>query len=231
MSAKSASGWYMNSLPLKFLLAPFRAAYVLFLIILTIFGLSFVTQTYFHQPSLVQQEIRQLEHLGTYSLLSDEPATINQTVSRAVYSGLGTAFFDWTGINRALQARNETDAGYRFKTYLQPRIEWLKHFNNTLKVTAIRLGNICLFIGLAVLLNLLALSDGLVMRAVRQKNASRESAGIYHRAKYWRTGITWISILLYLSLPLAIPPYLLALPIALCASLTFLQAKYLKKYL
>lgn len=231
MPAKSASGWYMNSLPLRFLFAPFRTVYVLFLIILTIFGLSFVTQTYFHQPSLLNQEIKQLEQLNTRSLLSDNPTTVNQTVSRTVYIGLGTAFFDWTGINRALQAQNESDAGYRFKSYLQTHREWLKHFDNTLKVIAIRLGNVSLFIGLALILNLLAITDGLVMRAVRQSNASRESAGIYHRAKYWRTGIIWISILLYLSLPVAISPYLLAIPIALCAWLSFLQAKFLKKYL
>ena len=76
-----------------------------------------------------------------------------------------------------------------------------------------------------------ALFDGLMQCKIRQKNASRESAGIYHRAKYWRTGLVSLVILIYLCLPIAIPHYLLLVPIGLLASLVFIQAKFLKKYL
>ena len=41
----NTSAWYMNSLPLKFLFLPFKAAYTLFLIVLLIFGSSMLTQT------------------------------------------------------------------------------------------------------------------------------------------------------------------------------------------
>lgn len=231
--ADKNNGWYMNSLPLKFLFSPFKALYTVFLIVLVIFGVSLFTQNYFKQDSLLEQEVRQLTAIGTQPIVADDnnkPA-INTSVSRATYRVLSTVFFDWTLVNTALQAQNENDLGYKFKNYLMPRLDLLQHFDNTLKVIAIRIGNISLYLGLAVLLYLLAAIDGLVMRAIRQRNASRESAGIYHRAKYWRVGITWLSIMVYLCMPFAIHPYILLLPVGLSAWMVFVQCKYLKKYL
>lgn len=220
------NGWYMNSLPLKFLFHPFKTAYVFLVMILLIFGSSMVAQTYFHQPSLLQQEMQQINS-GSLKTQSN----INIQIAKISYSALNTIFFEWTYINTALKAKKEDDAGYRFKQVLLPYSEILRHFDETLKVIAIRLGNISLFLGLAMILFGAALIDGLTMRAIRQKNASRESAGIYHRAKYWRVGITWLSVLVYLSLPISINPYWLMVPIAFVALMVFLQAKYLKKYL
>lgn len=233
MSAKS-SGWYMNSLPLKFLLSPFKAIYTVFLIVLIIFGLSLVTQNYLQTPDLLEQELACLEHINHNQpiLWQDRPPEkLNITVSRTSYRTLSTVFFEWTQVNKALAAQSESDFGYRFKNYLIPRLDLLKHFDKTLQVISIRIGNICLFIGLAALLYILALIDGLVMRRIRQENASRESAGIYHRAKYWRSGIIWLSILFYLCSPIVLSPYWLLVPISSSAYMVFLQAKYLKKYL
>lgn len=231
--ADKNNGWYMNSLPLKFLFSPFKALYTVFLIVLVIFGVSLFTQNYFKQDSLLEQEVRQLTVIGTQPIVAGDnnKPSINTSVSRATYQALSTVFFDWTLVNTALQAKNENDFGYKFKNYLMPRLDLLQHFDNTLKVIAIRIGNISLYLGLAVLLYLLATIDGLVMRAIRQRNASRESAGIYHRAKYWRVGITWLSIMVYLCMPFAIHPYILLLPVGLSAWMVFVQCKYLKKYL
>lgn len=231
MAAKS-SGWYMNSLPLKFLFSPFKALYTIFLIILVIFGVSLISQNYFKSDSLLEQEVKQLSTIGTKPIIDGNTTlAINTTVSRKTYKALSTVFFDWTFVNTALKARSENDFGYKFKNYLMPRIELLQHFDDTLKVIAIRIGNISLYLGLALLLYTLAAIDGLIMRAIRQQNASRESAGIYHRAKYWRVGVTWLSIMIYLCMPFAIHPYILLLPILISAWMIFLQAKYLKKYL
>lgn len=221
------NGWYMNSLPLKFLFHPFKTFYVFCVIIALIFGSSMVAQTYFHQPSLLQQEMARMNS----GSLNNQSTHINIQVAKTSYAILSTVFFDWTRINTALKAQTENDSGYHFKKVLSPHTELLQHFDETLKVISIRLGNISLFLGLAAILFCTAIIDGFVMRAIRQKNASRESAGIYHRAKYWRVGITWMSILLYLSLPISINPYLLILPIGFVAGMAFFQAKYLKKYL
>lgn len=229
------NGWYMNSLPLKFLFSPFKALYTIYLIILLIFGVSLLTQNYFKHDSLLEQEIRQLNYIGTKPIINNssnnENHSINITVSRLSYQALSTIFFDWTQVNKSLQAKNKDDFGYKFKNYLMPRMHLLQHFDNTLKVIAIRLGNISLYLGLVILLYFLAAIDGLVMRAIRQSNASRESAGIYHRAKYWRVGITWLSLMLYLCIPVAIHPHILILPIGISTWMVFMQTKYLKKYL
>lgn len=229
--AKTTSGWYMNSLALKFLFTPFKIFYTLFLIILVIFGMSLLTQTYFHQPSLISQETKQLEQLGIQASLQTSGKPVNIRVAEKTYRGLATVFYEWTTVNQALAAQNEQDDGYKFKMFLTKRYELIRHFDSTLKVIAIRIGNLSLFAGLAILYFVVAVTDGLVMRAIRQKNASRESAGIYHRAKYWRVGITYIGIMFYLCLPFAVHPYWLFLPVGLCAAALFLQAKYLKKYL
>ena len=94
-----------------------------------------------------------------------------------------------------------------------------------------RLGNIAFLSIFASYLSLLAVIDGFVQRRIRQENASRESAGIYHRAKYWRTGIVSTSSVLYLSAPFPVSPLWLLIPVCGGAGMLYLQAKYLKKYL
>ena len=53
----SKSNWAMDSIVLKFVTAPFKSAWILFLIVLIIFCSSLVLQTYFHRPSLLQLEL------------------------------------------------------------------------------------------------------------------------------------------------------------------------------
>ncbi|WP_241158679.1 DUF4400 domain-containing protein [Neisseria yangbaofengii] len=219
---------------MKFLLSPFKAIYTVFLILLIIFGLSLATQNYLQAPDLLEQELSRLKAINQdqATLWQHRPSEqLNTTVARTSYRTLSTVFFEWSQINKALSAQSESDEGYQFKNYLIPRLDLLKHFDKTLQVISIRIGNICLFIGLAALLYILALIDGLVMRRIRQENASRESAGIYHRAKYWRSGIIWLSILFYLCSPIVLSPYWLLVPILSSTYMVFLQAKYLKKYL
>ena len=233
----------MNSLPLNFLFYPFKASYTIFLIILIIFGLSTFTQTYFDasRSGLVAKEIEQLNNIQASPLLSQwkkervveesNSAPINLRVSRFAYQAFSFAFYDLTYVNTALKAKSEADAGFKFKNYLMPRLAYLHAFDDTLRVIAIRIGNICLYLSLAILTSAVAAIDGLAMRAIRQKNASRESAGIYHRAKYWRSGVVWLGILIYLCTPVAVTPYILLVPVCLNALFVFIQAKYLKKYL
>lgn len=223
------NNWAMNSLILKFITGPFRILWLLFTVIAIIFVSSLVMQTYFHQPALVDQEWEQVKQLSISH--TQKKNDLNLIVADKTYSGLSFMFFDLTGINVALQASGPADAGYGFKKMLLKHYDLLRHLDATIKVIAIRIGNISLFLTLILIVFITALIDGLVQRAIRQKNASRESAGIYHRAKYWRVGIVWLSLMTYLALPVSINPYWLVLPIFCMAILMFLQAKYLKKYL
>ncbi|MBR0129190.1 MAG: DUF4400 domain-containing protein, partial [Neisseriaceae bacterium] len=88
-----------------------------------------------------------------------------------------------------------------------------QHLHSTLKIISLRIGNAAIYIFYSLLLGIIALIDGLNARKIRQANAGRESASLYHRAKYLRTGILFSSIFLYLTLPFAINPQWLMLPV------------------
>lgn len=233
--AKTSSGWVYDSLILNFMTQPFRWIWVLFLAILIVFGTSIISQTYFGTDNQLQNEIATLRsQTQQQGLLSDEPAQkpINVTVSRAAYSLLHGVFFDLSGITKAWQAEQEDDFGYTVKQkFLLPNFNLLTSLDRTLKIVSVRLGHLSYFVGLLGILCLVALIDGFVARAIRQQNVGRESAGIYHRAKYWRTGIMWISMIAYLASPFPISANWLFLPSVAYAGLVWLQAKYLKKYL
>lgn len=109
--------------------------------------------------------------------------------------------------------------------------EKLSILNDTLKIIAIRIGNIMAFIPLLIIMVCSTVFDGFMMRKIRQQNAARESAAIYHRAKFWRSGIIWTTVLIYLSMPFSVDPIILLLPVVLLSITGFFQAKYLKKYL
>jgi hypothetical protein len=76
-----------------------------------------------------------------------------------------------------------------------------------------------------------ALADGLVQRYIRRESAGRESANLYHRAKYLQIVGGLLMIMLYVTVPVAIDPRWLFSWLAIAALLAFLQAKFYKKYL
>lgn len=116
-------------------------------------------------------------------------------------SGTLLAFFDVTGLDTLFESSTNTlqNTMQFVLAGLEPHLDTL---NDTLKVLAIRIGNIVAFMPLALVIATVSLTDGLSQGRVRQANAARESAAIYHRAKYWRMGIIWLTCLTYFLLPL-----------------------------
>ena len=213
---------------LRTLTLPFRSMRILIFVILILFGSSIALQTYFHRPALLTQELTLAQKIGTtHSIYSQHSAKeetqqitkppMNIAVTRHTYNGLYWLFFKATHLE-------EVSANNQFYGYIQ-------QFNGTLKIISMRLGNAAIYIFYALFLGIIALIDGLNARKIRQANAARESASLYHRAKYLRTGILWSSIFLYLVLPIAINPQWLLVPVVCIALSVFMQAKYLKKYL
>ncbi|MBL8470857.1 MAG: DUF4400 domain-containing protein [Rhodocyclaceae bacterium] len=78
---------------------------------------------------------------------------------------------------------------------------------------------------------MLGLVDGLAARSVRRACAGRESAGLYHRAKWWQLVLGAGGVTAYLIVPLPAPLQILA-PITGIATLILsrTQWKYYKKY-
>ncbi len=74
--------------------------------------------------------------------------------------------------------------------------------------------------------------DGLSERATRRDGAGRESANIYHRAKYFHFFGLPMAIVAYCVLPFAISPAWIFGPLAATSGwFSWFQFKYYKKYL
>lgn len=152
-------------------------------------------------------------------------------IAKYTYQGLHHLFFNMTGINDLTAHGPQSTIGEHIWSVLQPHQDKLYRLDQTFKVVSLRFGNLAAYLPLLIILVSVSIYDGLMQRKIRQSNASRESAAIYHMSIYWRFGVIWTSAILYLCLPVSISPALLLLPIAFICVLMHIQAKYLKKYL
>lgn len=232
--------WLFDSLTLKFITQPFKIALTIFCVVLILFGTSIITQTYFSKNDrLLSEEIAMLNSLQYPPLIKYQmegtayvQETINYKATKLTYSFLDMLFFDLTTIRKAWTAQSKEDYGYGLKTkFLIPHNQYLVQLDETLKLISIRVGHIVYVLAFTLVITIVMGIDGLVARQIRKSNAGRESSGLYHRAKYWRSGVVWLSILIYLASPFIISPILLFIPALLFAFLIRLQAVYLKKYL
>ena len=84
---------------------------------------------------------------------------------------------------------------------------------------------------IASILYFLAVIDGGVRRSIRRDLIGRESAGMYHRMKYFNYVLLVLGFEMYLTLPFFTPEHTIILFIAVSAFLYSIQIKYYKKYL
>lgn len=109
---------------------------------------------------------------------------------------------------------------------------WLKASMISAQLLGLRLGMLACVLPAPLLFYFVAFSDGIVERAIRRDCGGRESANIYHRAKYLQLVALCIFTLLYLAWPT--PTSYPIVPIvfsALLGLLARIQWKYYKKYL
>ena len=96
----------------------------------------------------------------------------------------------------------------------------------------IRLATLLMATPLLALAYLVALTDGLVQRAVRRASGGRESASLYHRAKHLQVMLLTMCGAISLLLPLSIDPRWIWAPgIVVLAILVRFQWVYYKKHL
>ena len=219
---------------LRTLTLPFRSMRVIIFAILILFGTTVILQTYFHKQALLAQELQLAQQLGLTKPITGRlkaPKTplpeaqqmaqeeikppLNISITRHTYRGFQLIFFKLLRLD---------GLSGNFAEHIQ-------NFDDTLKVISMRIGNIAIYLFFTIYLSIIALIDGLNARKIRQANAARESASLYHRAKFLRTGILWSSVFIYLTLPITINPQWLLIPVIGIAVSIFVQAKYLKKYL
>ena len=99
------------------------------------------------------------------------------------------------------------------------------------QILAVRAAILVSLLPLALLAYAVALVDGLVGRNIRRVAGGRESATIYHRAKYFHLVALTVTIAGYLWWPAALSPQgLFVLAIGFFAWLLRTQCQYYKKY-
>ena len=100
------------------------------------------------------------------------------------------------------------------------------------QIFGVRLAMLAMATPLLALVYCVAVTDGLVQRAVRRVSGGRESANLYHRAKHLQVVLLVISAALELLLPASIDPRFIWVPGALVAAiLAHVQCAYYKKHL
>ena len=218
-----------KSTSIGFLTKPFKWAFIILLVTAILFFSSVTIQTYFGQDDLLKSELIQTQEIFAQSSTTELPFHI--VVIRWIYDGLYLVIFKLSGIDPLLNGQQNDALSSSFAGMLENFATELTILNDTLKIIAIRIGNIMAFIPLLIIMVGSAVFDGFMKRKIRQQNAARESAAIYHRAKFWRSGIIWTTVFIYLSMPFAIDPIIVLLPVVLLCITGFFQAKYLKKYL
>jgi len=96
----------------------------------------------------------------------------------------------------------------------------------------VRLAVFTVAIPFFTLVYVVALTDGLVQRAVRRASGGRESGSLYHRAKHWQLVLSVTGATLSILLPISSDPRLFWLPvIAVIGVLARIQWVYYKKHL
>jgi integrating conjugative element membrane protein (TIGR03747 family) len=100
------------------------------------------------------------------------------------------------------------------------------------QLLGVRLVPLAMMAPLLMLVYLIAAVDGLTQRAIRRACGGRESASLYHRAKYLQVMLVVMGGALVLIQPVSIDPRLVGVPVALLVGiLARLQWACYKKHL
>ncbi len=218
--------------PFGFFFAPLRFAVWLSLTCIGLALLSLIMQIavarFAWPPGQGQDRMRSLaqaeaSHLG----MADNAMSyrIGKRIAESVYA----LEFRATGLHRVvveqrpLPVISKLAANFGEEIRIAMTGTWLVGF---------RLASAAGVLWLVVIVWVTGLLDGLSERAARRECAGRESANLYHRAKYFHFFGLPIALAMYCTLPFEVSPAILFYPIVLAtALLSRMQWKYYKKYL
>ena len=186
-----------------------------------------------HSRAMLDAEIEYLNVTLSRSLFSDRPGEwVLMVANKAdamlfTTTGLRAAFNRWQRLINGYSAPQDQSsqllgflAGYGLAAM------------NIVQIVAARLAVLCLGVPLFVLSALLGLVDGLVQRDLRRWGGGRESSFLYHYAKRSNGAFLIVAGMLYLTLPVSLPPALIILPTAILFGVSIrLTASMFKKYL
>lgn len=100
------------------------------------------------------------------------------------------------------------------------------------QLLGVRLATLALMLPLLGLIYVVAAIDGLAQRAIRRASGGRESASLYHRAKYMQVAVAVMGVVVVLVWPAPLDWLLIGMPLATTIGLfARMQWMYYKKHL
>lgn len=206
------------TLPLRFIGVLLGSLLLSLLIELVGMHLVWPEQGWRHAQGMMNFELQQLSTQFTRSVVVQEPGRSGYRLVGWLHQNLllESGLLDWlTQVNR--QAKNaDTTAG--FNAALAETVVYLERYLlaafYTVATFMLRLLVLTLTLPLFALAALVGLVDGLVRRDLRRFSAGRESGFIYHRARATIVPLVVLPWVIYLALPVTVPPLLILLPMA-----------------
>jgi integrating conjugative element membrane protein (TIGR03747 family) len=191
-----------------------------------------------HAQEMLHYELGQFSENFTRSVLVKEPGrTAREWVEHAhewmfVRSGLADWMREVSAQANADRLRPAKDFRYALGwVYVHLETDLIAAAYTAL-VFLVRLWVLMLSLPLFLMAAFVGLVDGLVRRDVRRFGAGRESGFVYHRARASLMPLTLSPWVMYLALPVSVPPLLILLPgAALLGLAVCVTAATFKKYL
>jgi integrating conjugative element membrane protein, PFL_4697 family len=190
-----------------------------------------------HAESVFQDELNSLSDTFTQSIVMSSPVKMADTVLSYVYDWVFIKSGLLEQINNVLTPKDYDSA--RKLTFRQNLGAAVGQMQNYLLAAAyttltfiVRLFVLLLSMPLIVMAIFVGLIDGLVKRDLRRFIVGHESGFIYHRAKAFLGPTLALPWVIYLALPISIPPLLIMLPCAvLVGVIVNITVASFKKYL
>ncbi|MFO1432929.1 MAG: TIGR03747 family integrating conjugative element membrane protein [Candidatus Competibacteraceae bacterium] len=188
-----------------------------------------------HSQRRLDQELQYLA-VGVTSRWAP-PARLAARWGQALYHGL----FEVTHLVDALRwldapppAGAESTPGVSLRAWLHTGLQPLKTYGRvamtTVQIVGVRLAVLALSAPVFLLVGVTALADGLVRRDRRRFSGGYESALLHHRARRCLWPLPLATAVLYLILPVQVPPAAVILPGAAVFAVALAAATF-KKYL
>lgn len=224
--ARNGKDTVFEAVELRLIMSPFRKIMVYFLAAIFLATISVFALFFF-----VDKE-HTIYLLSQYHNSEINQVSLMKQLSKSVYEYLHWLCFDLTQIKQSLsETPIKGNPGYSIHLYFLKHYEsWVK-LDWVLQVISFRLAIIVsYFLMVGSTMYFVAIIDGGVKRAIRRDLIGRESAGLYHRMKYFNYVLIVLGFELYIAAPLYLPEYFIIFFFALSAFLYSIQIKYYKKY-
>jgi integrating conjugative element membrane protein (TIGR03747 family) len=194
-------------------------------------------ESWHHAQGMLRYELEEISANFAHSLLLSHPAQVSRQLILDVYGKVfhASQLAAWAArvcahpLADAPQTRGIRHSLSLAYLHVKP---YALAAGYTLITFLARLLVLALILPLFLLAAFVGLVDGLVRRDIRRFSAGHESGFLYHRARAAILPAAILPGVVYLALPVSVPPLLILLPAAVLLALTIdLTAASFKKYL